>query len=77
MNEVRIVKVFKRRVWSEKDFFGTVHIKVQHEGDPKPFTLVQIHYDHRYTSNGHQHYLTQAILGLLGADGKPSDAADR
>lgn len=75
MNEVRIVKVFKRRAWSEKDFFGTVHIKVQHEGDPKPFTIVQIHYDHRYTSNGHQHALANAILDLLGAE--QSDADDR
>ena len=70
MKEAKIVKVFERRIWAEKDFFGTVSIKMQHESDKEPFTLVQIHYDHRYTSNGHQHDIAQRILEMLGADGK-------
>jgi hypothetical protein len=28
----KIVNVLSKRVWAEKDFMGTVHIKMQHEG---------------------------------------------
>lgn len=62
-----IVKVFERRVWVEKDFMGTVHIKMQHEGC-EPFDFIQIQYDYAHTSNAHQAHLTEEILKLLGVE---------
>lgn len=62
---VEIVKMVPKRIWSEKDMMGTVHIKMQHEGDQE-FDFIQINYDWAHTSNSHQHYLTQEILKLLG-----------
>ena len=29
---VEIVEMYPAKVWHEKDIFGTVHIKMQHEG---------------------------------------------
>lgn len=66
MEKVEIVKMIPKRVWAEKDMFGTVHIKMQHEGYDE-FDFIQINYDYTHTSNSHQHYLTQEILRLLGA----------
>lgn len=62
---VEIVEILPTKIWSEKDMFGTVHIKMQHQG-MEPFTFIQMHYDYMYTSNGHQHQMTQEILKLLG-----------
>lgn len=70
---VEIVKVFEKRVWVEKDFMGTVHIKMQHEGCEE-FDFIQIQYDYRYTGNSHQAYMTEQILKLLGAP-HPSEGA--
>ena len=67
METVEVVKVFPTKIWAEKDMFGTVNIKVQHEGY-EAFALIQINYDHRYTSNAHQHDLTQRILAMLGVE---------
>lgn len=70
MNEIKtaeIVKVYPTDIWYEKDFFGTVHIKMQHKGMGEPFTYIQMHYDYYYTSNGHQHNIVKAIGELLGA----------
>jgi hypothetical protein len=64
---VEIVKLVPKRVWAEKDIMGTVHIKMQHEGDTE-FDFIQINYDWAHTSNSHQHYLTQEILKLLGVE---------
>jgi len=61
----QIVKIVPMSTWVEKDLFGTVHIKMQHEGFP-PFTFIQMHYDYAYTSNSHQHEMTQKIMALLG-----------
>jgi hypothetical protein len=62
-----IVHIYPTEVWFEKDFFGTVHIKMQHMApDMKPFTLVNINYDYAYTSNGHQYELAKEIGKLLG-----------
>ena len=65
LKTVKIVEVLPMAVWAEKDAFGTVHIKMQHEGY-EVFDFIQLQYDYAYTSNGHQHYLTQRILALLG-----------
>ena len=62
-----IVKILPTKIWSEKDFLGTVHIYMQHEGLEK-FEFITMAYDWRYTSNGHQHEMTKAILKLLGVD---------
>ena len=64
---VEIVEMYPTKIWSEKDLFGTVHIKMQHEG-MEEFTFIQMHYNYAYTSNGHQYDLTQQILKLLGAE---------
>ncbi len=65
INKVEIEKVFPTKIWADKDIMGTVHIKMQHEGD-KEFDFIQIQYDYRYTSNAHQTVLTEQILKLLG-----------
>ena len=63
---VELVEILPTRIWSEKDVFGTVHIKMQHQ-DMDEFDFIQINYDWAYTSNSHQHRLTEEILKLLGA----------
>lgn len=65
-----IVKILPTEVWYEKDFFGTVHIKMQHQGMPA-FTFIQMYYDYAYTSNGHQHDIVKQIGRLLGVDDIP------
>jgi hypothetical protein len=62
-----IVEILPTEIWYEKDFFGTVHIKMQHQG-MEPFTIIQMHYDYMYTSNGHQHAMVKAIGELLGVE---------
>ena len=62
-----VVKILPTKIWSEKDFLGTVHIYMQHEGLEK-FEFITMAYDWRYTSNSHQHEMTKAILKLLGVD---------
>lgn len=62
-----IVEILPTKVWAEKDFFGTVHIKIQHEG-LEEFDFIQIQYDHRYTSNSHQEKMTKEILKLMGVE---------
>lgn len=66
MDEVKIVEILPTKVWAEKDFLGTVHIKMQHQDMPE-FDFIQIQYDYAYTSNSHQAKLTEEILKLLGA----------
>ena len=63
-----LVEIYPCKIWAEKDIFGTVHIKMQHQGDDEPFTFVQINYDYAYTSNSHQRRMTQEILKLLGVE---------
>ena len=66
MDKVEIVEILPTKIWSEKDVFGTVHIKMQHQGMDE-FDFIQIQYNYAHTSNSHQHHLTQEILKLLGA----------
>ena len=64
-----ILHIYPTEVWFEKDFFGTVHIKIQHMApDTKPFTFIQLHYDYAYTSNSHQREMAKQIGKLLGQD---------
>jgi hypothetical protein len=63
---VELVEILPTKIWSEKDMFGTVHIKMQHQGMDE-FDFIQINYNYAYTSNSHQHQFTQEILKLLGA----------
>jgi nucleoside-triphosphatase THEP1 len=67
INTVKLVEILPTKIWSEKDMFGTVHIKMQHQG-MEEFDFIQIQYNYAYTSNSHQHQLTQEILKLLGAN---------
>ena len=64
---VELVEILPTKVWSEKDMFGTVHIKMQHQGMDE-FDFIQIQYNYAYTSNANQHALTQQILKLLGVE---------
>lgn len=61
-----IVEILPTKIWAEKDFLGTVHIKMQHQGMDE-FDFIQINYNYAYTDNGHQARLTEEILKLLGA----------
>ncbi len=69
-----IVKVFPTRVWAERDFMGTMHVWIQHEGC-EPFDFVQIQYDYQYTSNAHSDDLARRIVELLAPSDKSEDAA--
>lgn len=62
-----IVEILPTEVWYEKDMFGTVHVKMQHQG-MEPFTFIQMHYDYMYTSNGHQYGMVKDIGKLLGVE---------
>lgn len=64
---VELVEILPTKIWAEKDMFGTVHIYMQHSGQEK-FEFISMHYDYMYTSNGHQHHMTQEILKLLGVN---------
>ncbi len=69
IEQVEITHIYPTEVWYEKDFLGTIHIKIQHMApDTKPFTFVQIHYDYAYTSNGHQYDMVKKIGQLLGVE---------
>lgn len=67
IENVEIVKILPTRIWADKDVWGTVHIKMQHEGHEE-FDFIQIQYNYAYTSNSHQHELTNKILELLGVE---------
>jgi hypothetical protein len=67
IEQAEIVEILPTEVWYEKDFFGTVHVKLQHQG-MEPFTFMQLHYNYAYTSNGHQHTIVKEIGKLLGVD---------
>ena len=67
IEQATIVEILPTEVWYEKDFFGTVHIKMQHQG-MDPFTFIQLHYDYAYTSNSHQHDMAKKIGELLGRE---------
>jgi hypothetical protein len=64
---IKAVEIFPTKIWAEKDFLGTVHIKMQHEGQ-KEFDFIQIQYNWLYTSNSHQDELAQRIIKLLDGD---------
>lgn len=64
-----IVHIYPTEVWYEKDFFGTVHIKMQHMAPgTEPFTFITIGYDYAYTSNSHQREMAKQIGKLLGQE---------
>lgn len=67
IEKATIVEILPTEIWYEKDFFGTVHVKMQHQG-MEPFTFIQMHYDYMYTSNGHQHDMVKRIGQLLGVE---------
>ena len=70
IEKATIVEILPTEVWYEKDFLGTVHVKMQHQG-MEPFTFIQMHYDYAYTSNGHQHDMVKRIGQLLGVEDIP------
>lgn len=48
----------------EKDFMGTVHIKMAY-GDEEPFDFVQIQYRYGFTDNSSQRLLADRIVALI------------
>lgn len=69
IEQAEIVHIYPTEVWYEKDFFGTIHIRMQHMApDMQPFTFIQIHYDYMYTSNGHQYDTVKKIGKMLGQE---------
>ena len=70
IEKATIVEILPTEVWYEKDFLGTVHVKMQHQG-MHPFTIIQMHYDYAYTSNGHQATMVKEIGKLLGVEDIP------
>ena len=70
MEEVKLVEILPTRIWKEYDMFGGVAIKMQHQGEEE-FTIAQVNYDWRYTSNAHRTWLANEIVKLLG--GSPND----
>ena len=64
---VELVEILPTKIWADKDMFGTVHIKMQHQGMDE-FDFIQIQYNYAYTSNSHQLQLTEEILKLLGVN---------
>lgn len=67
MQTATIVEILPTEYWYEKDVFGTVHVKIQHDG-MEPFTFIQMNYDYAYTSNSHQHTMVKEIGKLMGVD---------
>jgi hypothetical protein len=67
IEQATVVEILPTEVWYEKDFLGTVHVRLQHQG-MDPFTFVQLHYNYAYTSNSHQHDFVKQIGKLLGVD---------
>jgi len=70
IQQATLVEILPTEVWYEKDFLGTVHVKIQHQ-DMEPFTFIQMHYNYAYTSNGHQHDMVKRIGQLLGVEDIP------
>jgi hypothetical protein len=70
METTLITEMEPLKIWYDKDIFGTVNIFMQHRGC-NPFVIVNIHYDHLYTDNVHQHKLTKEIGKLLGVEDIP------
>jgi hypothetical protein len=68
IQSAKIVRILPTEMWVEKDIFGTVHIKMQHEGEPNPFDFIQIQYNWLYTSNSHQYELTEKIMSIFGVN---------
>lgn len=65
MKTVEIVKIYPTLYWVEKDFWGSAHVMMQHEG-MHPFTYCSFNYDYAYTSNAGVH---TAIVGLMSQFG--------
>ena len=62
--EYKIVEILPTKIWWDKDMWGTVHIKMQHEGMYE-FTFIKINYNYAYTDNAHQRLLADQIVRIL------------
>lgn len=70
-----IEHIYPTEVWFEKDFMGTVRVKIQHMAPGvEPFEFITIGYDYAYTSNSHQRDLVKRIGQLLGVEDIPERA---
>lgn len=69
MREATIVKVYPTTYWVERDFFGSSHVMMQHEG-MHPFTYASFHYDYAYTSNAGVHMAVVSLMKQFGIEEK-------
>lgn len=68
MKKMAVTSVEAPSVAVEKDFYGTVHIKLGYPGE-EPFDFVQIQYDHRFTSNSRQKELADRVVATIRGTG--------
>ena len=66
MKTAKIEKIYKLNIWVEKDFCGSNHIMMQHEGFGEPFLYASLHFSYAYTSNSTIHLMTEQFMELLG-----------
>ena len=70
MRTAKIEKIYQLHIWVERDFCGSNHIMMQHEGFGEPFCYAQLHYSYAYTSNSTIHTMTEKFMELLGVEAK-------
>ena len=70
MKTAKIEKIYPLHIWVERDFCGSNHIMMQHEGFGEPFCYAQLHYSYAYTSNSTIHTMTEKFMELLGVEAK-------
>ncbi len=61
---VTVVEILPTKIWWDKDMFGTVSIKMQHEGMDE-FTFIKMNYNYAYTDNSHQRMMADRIVRIL------------
>jgi hypothetical protein len=69
MKEATIVTIYPTLYWVEKDFMGSSHIMVQHEG-MHSFKYATFYYDYAYTSNAGVHDAVVSVMNGFGIEEK-------
>ena len=68
VEQVKIEKVFERKVWVESDILGAKHVMIQHDdGEHEPFTYCTFHYGYGYTDNSSVWRSAEKMAIALGA----------
>ena len=64
LKPIEIERILPTTVTQRPDDRGGIEIVMQHEGMDE-FVIANVHYDYRYTSNGHRSWLADEIVKLL------------